>query len=160
MLESNKFLVTDPQEFDLAFHREISCCGLDLKAEEDGFHFTIDDLLSPTTIADLCQFLQRYLKDDTQVIQIHGDSHVLITSVAFLEFTSEDIFRVMLTEIYPRKLRCITSCHNRETGMWIEANDLYIAVESFKSRGRSYYTIRMPDGHEVAWGKEYFDAVI
>ena len=157
MLESNKFLVADPIEFSLAFERELSICGLDIYIEEDGVCFTLDDLLSPTSVPDLCLFLKKHLKDSSQIIKIRGDSHILVTKVAYLEYTSDDVHRIMENEIYPKLLTCITSCKNNEMGTWIEKGEEYLIVGEHRSRGRQYYIVKTKDGHELCWSKEYFN---
>lgn len=180
-VESNRFKVKDPAHFKEVFYSRIGGDTVDLQVFEDGFQFWVtnpyvinpeyddaNDSLVDYAIPDLDipDIVQPHLRDGQILHAVYIarsskettlSSNICVASnVAISWESSEDTLMNLERNLYPRYVKCLTSCHNKETDRWIEEGKNYLAIELIKQRNRWYYLISVK-GHKITWSKEYFD---
>ena len=174
-VESTRFKVKDPKKFREDFKRRVSEEDGELHVFEDGFQiwstnpvieYESEDEVYDEPEMDIPDVIQPHLRDGEIVRLVYlnesaknsdlGASMCVVTPLAIAWKSSAEVLDEMVKNIYPRKVKCVMSCKNHETNMWIEEGKEYVALESHKNRNRKYYVIEQ-NGHEITWGKEYFD---
>ncbi len=180
-VESNRFKVKDPKKFQEEFNLRVGGDDIELAVFEDGFQFwaTNPYISNPAYDEDVhaieeCQMddldipdiVQPHLKDGEVLSAVYlcsssknsglGCQLCIATNIAISWEHQSSVFKTMKKNLYPRYVKCNTSCLNKETDRWIEEGKEYKAIKLLKKNNRWYYIVDCK-GHEVTWSKEYFD---
>jgi len=164
--DTSIFVVTNPEKFKKEFSEKFNPNSLNFEVTEHGFGIYGDDVTSDD-VEQTAIIIRDHLKEgmdahirclcwnDLDSQSTHSFYYITPLTIAVME--CKEIFSLLKRNAYPRMIECNTSCQNKETNTWIEKGVKYKALNENKLRGRPYYLIEVKDGHQVTWGKEYFN---